>query len=35
MCATIRIRRITMGQCYSANLKIKLKPNSEKELLMH
>ena len=29
MCATVRIRRITMGQCYSVNLKIKLKPNSE------
>ena len=30
MCATIKIRRITMGQCYSVNLKIKLKSGSEK-----
>lgn len=30
MCTTVRIRRTTIGQCYSVNLKIKLKPNSEK-----
>ena len=30
MCTTVKIRRTTMGQCYSVNLKIKLKPNSEK-----
>ena len=32
MCATIKIRRITMGQCYSVNLKIQVQ---KKEQLRH